>query len=508
MRGLKQVARYCCARTAARSPLPASPLCDPRKMRGTLLFLSVLSCTATDLEHRIDALAEASAATARGFTGIHVVDLATGKTLYHRNEDRLFLPASNMKLFTTALALLRLGPEYRFTTQLLVEPSGNLVLAGSGDPSLSGRTFPYQKDAVMGPRFQAIDDLADQAVANGLRRVDGDVVGDDRLYPWAPYPPSWTQDDALREFGAPVSALTVNDNIISIVIHPGAHAGEPAELSIEPPLEYYAIDHRVVTVGKGGEAKIRMSRLPGSRQIQLWGSIPAGHAGFREELAIDDPALFAACALYEALTRRGVSITGRPVARHRAANDDYDPPAGAAMASRTSPPLVQLLQTLAKVSQNLHAELMLREVGRVMRHTGSREAGLEELGAMLTEMGAVADEARAEDGSGLSRNALVTPHLVTRLLAGMYASKYRDAWISLLPVGGEDGTLQHRLCCMVEGRGIHAKTGSLSRALALSGYADSKTRGRLAFSIMVNDFSAPSAEVRKWIDKIALALLE
>jgi len=161
-----------------------------------------------------------------------------------------------------------------------------------------------------------------------------------------------------------------------------------------------------------------------------------------------------------------------------------------------------------KVSQNLHAELILREVGRVTRHAGTREAGLEELAALVAETGAPANESRAEDGSGLSRNALVTPRLVTRLLAHLYASQYHDLWISLLPAGGEDGTLSQRLCCASDGQGIRAKTGTLSRALALSGYADSKTHGRLAFSILVNDFSAPPGEVRQWIDKIASALVE
>lgn len=463
---------------------------------------------ATDLEHRIDALTESSGVAGHAFVGIHVVELASGKTLYRRHDDRLFVPASNMKLFTTALALLRLGPEYRFLTQVVLDPSGDLVLAGSGDPSLSGRAFPYQKDAAVGPRLQAIEDLAEQAVTSGVRRIEGDVVGDDRAYPWAPYPPSWTQDDAVREFGAPVSALTVNDNMLTILIHPGEHPGGVAELSLDPALEYYAIDNRIATVAPGGDPKIRVSRLPGSRQLLLWGSVPVGHADIREELAIDDPALYAACALYDALTRRGVNIAGRPVARHRVATTDYAPPSGAVVASRTSPPLVQLLQVIAKVSQNLHAELMLRELGRSMRHSGTREAGLEELSTLLAELGASPEESRLEDGSGLSRNAVVTPRLITRLLAYMHASRHRDAWIALLPVGGEDGTLQNRLCCMAEARGIHAKTGSLSRALALSGYADSKTHGRLAFSILVNSFSAPPAEVRRWIDKIATTLLD
>jgi D-alanyl-D-alanine carboxypeptidase/D-alanyl-D-alanine-endopeptidase (penicillin-binding protein 4) len=476
-------------------------------MRLASILLVVAKLTATDLEHRIDLLAESSGPVGRGFAGIHVVDFATGKTIYRRNEDRLFLPASNAKLFTTALALLRLSPEHRFTTQI-VRDGNDLVLTGGGDPSLSGRVFPYRKDAPMGPSLRAIEDLADQVVASGLRRIDGDVAGDDRLYPWAPYAPSWTQDDALREFGAPVSALSVNDNAIALFVRPATRPGDPAELSLDPALEYYAIDNRIATVARGSEVKIRIARQPGSRQLLIWGSIPAGHAPIVEALAIDDPALYAACALYDALTRRGVSIAGNPVVRHRLATDDYEPPQGATLASRTSPPLVSLLQTMDKVSQNLFAELMLREVGRVSRHQGTREAGLEELDALLAELGASKDEARLEDGSGLSRNAMITPRLITRLLVFMHASKFRDDWLSLLPIGGEDGTLKHRLCCMADGKGIRAKTGSLSRALALAGYADSKTHGRLAFSIIVNDFSASQAEVRAWIDKIATALLE
>src|SRR5712692_6494770 len=144
-------------------------------MRAALVFFAALSSLAADLDRRLDAVVHSGTIAAHSSTGIHVVDLTTGKTLYRHNEERLFLPASNMKLFTTALALLRLGPEYRFVTRLVREPSGDLALA------------------------------------SGVQRVDGDIVGDDRLFPWAPYPPSWTQDDELREYGAPVSALTVAD---------------------------------------------------------------------------------------------------------------------------------------------------------------------------------------------------------------------------------------------------------------------------------------------------------
>lgn len=472
------------------------------------------NAVAADLAQRLDALTQTP--PAGGFFGIHVVDVNTGNTVYERNEDRLLLPASNLKILTAAVALERLGQDYRFTTRVLREASGDVVLAGSGDPSLSGRVFPYQKDARPGPGLAAIEDLADQIAARGIRRIDGDIVGDDRWFPWDPYPASWTEDDTIRDYGAAVSALTVNDNVIRVSIVAGARAGDPTALVLAPALEYLTFDNRVVTAARGGPAQVRAHRVPGSREWLFTGSIPAGRPGVMEILPVDDPALFAASALYSALTARGIVIHGRPVARHRAFGEPYVAADGEELASRKSPPLHELLQTMAKLSQNLHAELILREVGRSANgpgthegaHDGTTEAGLAELRTYLTEIGAPAEEWRLQDGSGLSRNALVTPRLLTRALTSMAKSMDKEIWISLLPAGGEDGTLSHRLCCVADGFGIRAKTGTLSRALALSGYAESKANGQLAFSILINDFSASPGLVRQWIDKIAVALLE
>lgn len=462
---------------------------------------------------------------------MHVADAATGAPLYAWNGDRLFLPASNLKLFTFALAMERLGPDYRFSTRVLLEASGDLVLVGSGDPSLSGRVYPYKKDTPSGPPLDPIEELAAQIVRRGIRRIDGDIVGDDRLFPWVPYPPSWSVDDTERDYGAPVSALSLDDNAVAMTIQPGARPGEHASMSMSPAVEFLTIDHRVVTGPHGVSSAnspaipsaIRLRHVPGSRQWIVTGSIPAGNAPVTEFLPVDDPAAFAAAALYDALVRRGVAIRGRPVARHRAPGVEYVAPVGGEVASLQSPPLAELLRVAEKVSQNLHAELILREVGRVRRNAtrdgtrdGTAEAGLEEMSVFLKALkgeGRVAgapidDGVHIDDGSGLGRNTLVTPRLITRLLIREYASNDRDVWISLLPAGGEDGTLEHRLCCVSEGRGIRAKTGTLSRAIALSGYAGSRSSGTLAFSILVNDFSAPSADVRAWVDKIALALLE
>ena len=487
-----------------------------------MFALQSLACVslAADLNDRLTALLE-SKPPAFGTAGIHVVDASTGAPLFASNEDRLFLPASNLKLFTSALALEKLGTNYRFTTRVLSTSSGDLVLVGSGDPSLSGRIYPYKKDARLGPPLDPIEDLAAQIVKRGIRRVDGDIVGDDALYPWAPYPPNWSADDMERDYGAPVSALSLDDNTVAITIQPGARAGEHASMSVSPTVEFLTIDHRVITGPRGTSASaesgpvIHLRQVPGSRQWIVTGSIPAGHAPVVEFLPVDDPAAFAATALYDALVRRGVAIHGRPVARHRAIGVEYLPPVGDEIAARQSPPLGELLRMLEKVSQNLHAELILREVGRVRRQEATTEAGSAEMAAFVKMLEASfepaevrAPRSRVDDGSGLGRNSLVAPRLVTKLLQREYASTDRDLWISLLPVGGEDGTLEHRLCCLSDGSVIHAKTGTLGRAIALSGYADSKTSGWLAFSILVNDFSAPSGEVRAWVDKMALGLIE
>jgi len=451
------------------------------------IVLATLSQAQT-LDLRLDRLLESG--PGKYYAGVEVFSLDAKKILYKYNEDYLLMPASNMKVLTSALALLRLGPDYRFATRLVREPSGNIVLIGGGDPSLSGRGYPYGADS--GPPLRALEIMVDHAVNAGLTRVDGDIVGDDRLYPWTPYPPSWTEDDMAREYGAPVSALTLNDNSISLIIKPGPEEGDLAQLSFSPALEYYAVDNRIVTVAKGGEARVRISKVQNTRQLLLWGTIPAGHTSFGESLPVDDPALFAANALYDLLTRRGVTITGKAVARHRSVHDDYDPGPSEELATRTSPPLIQLLQVTDKTSQNLHAELMLRAVGHI-----------EDMATLFKEAGASAGDARVEDGSGLARNVMITPRLMIRILTHLYQSKYRDQWISLFPIGGEDGTLAHRMTSE-----IHAKTGTLSRAIALSGYIESKSRGWLAFSIIVNNYSAPPADVRKWTDKIAIVLAE
>jgi D-alanyl-D-alanine carboxypeptidase/D-alanyl-D-alanine-endopeptidase (penicillin-binding protein 4) len=487
-------------------------------MRLAALVFLACRLSAAGLLEAIPKLIDSSPAARTAFWGIQIVDVATGKTLYELNPDHFFVPASNTKLFSTSLALTRLGPDYTFTTRVWAASPpddqgrirGNIRLAGGGDPNLSARAVPYRMGPSTGNPLAAIEDLADQMVARGVKRIDGDIVGDDTWYLWQPYAVGWAVDDPQSDDGPAVSALTLNDNTVTLTIRPGAAAGDPAALSLNPPLEFYRIENRVRTVAAGGERRVHFKRIPGSLDAQLWGTIPLRGGSLDMLLGIEDPALYAAEALRTALAERGVSVTGSAVARHAFPDEVADlkqgqvgdplPAGEAELARRVSAPLIEDLRITAKVSQNLHAELALRAVARARRNLGSFEAGQEELKAFLTEIGVDPGAYNILDGSGLTRLNLVTPAAVVKLLRYMYDSPARDNWISLLPVGGQDGTLASRFA---ENAGrVHAKTGSLSHVSALSGYVQRADGSWVAFSILVNNYNGRTPEVRGIMDRI------
>jgi len=494
--------------------------------RAALALALAASLSAASLPEKIERLMASSPAAGTAFWGIQIVDLTRGKTLYERNASHFFVPASNAKLFTTALALIRLGPDFTFQTRVMTDQPadsdgvirGAARLVGGGDPNLSARPIPYRVGPIAGDPFAAIEDLADQVAAHGVKRIDGDIVGDDTWYVWEPYATGWSIDDPLSDDGAPVSALSVNDNTFTLNVQPGAGVGDPAAPTLHPPLEYYRLENHVRTVPAGGQRRIHVDRAPGSMDLEVWGTIPLRDRGQDFVLGIEDPALYAAKAFRELLERRGITVTGASLARHLHAHDIADPDAMAAQAPRpdastelarhVSAPLLEDLRITDKVSQNLHAELALRAVARARRNVGSFEAGREEMKAFLGEVGVDAGAYTLFDGSGLSRLDLVTPASVVKLLRFMYDSPARDNWISLLPVGGKDGTLSTRLGeGPVVGR-IHAKTGSLAHVSALSGYAERPDGRWLAFSMLVNNYNSPAADIRGIMDRICAVIME
>jgi serine-type D-Ala-D-Ala carboxypeptidase/endopeptidase (penicillin-binding protein 4) len=488
-----------------------------------LAMALVQASSAASLADRIQAMLAGSPGANSAFWGIQAVDLSTGKTLYQLNANRFFVPASNTKLFTTAMALTRLGPDFTFQTRVIssVAPDesgrvAGLRLLGGGDPNLSARPIPYQKGPITGNPLIAIEDLADQIAAKHVTRISGNIIGDDSWYVWEPYPPGWGLDDPLYDYGAPVSALTLNDNTLTLDIVPGAHEGDLAVLTLKPALEYYRIDNRIRTVAAGGERRIHYHRPTGTLDLELWGTIPIGGRAEDLLLGIEDPAEFAAMALRQALESRGITVDGKAIAHHlfpiEVADLTQGPApeaaAGIELARRISAPLLEDLRITDKVSQNLHAELALRAVARARRNIGSREAGLAELKDFLADAGVEPDQYGINDGSGLSRQNLVTPATVVKLLRFMYQSPARANWISLLPVGGQDGTLSNRFAEQSLTGRVHAKTGSVAHVSALSGYFQRAGGHWVAFSILVNNFNRPAGEIRAVMDRICASIME
>jgi D-alanyl-D-alanine carboxypeptidase/D-alanyl-D-alanine-endopeptidase (penicillin-binding protein 4) len=494
---------------------------------AAILLASLASqpALATGLPEAIQKLIDSSPAARTAFWGIQIVDLTTGKTLYELNPDHYFVPASNAKLFSTALALTRLGPDHTFQTRVFADAppdsqgriTGDLRLIGGGDPNLSARAIPYRMGPTTGNPLAAIDDLADQLAARGIRTVSGDIVGDDTWYVWQPYAVGWAIDDPQSDDGPPISALTLTDNVLNLSIRPGAAVGDVAALTLNPPSEFYRIENRVRTVAAGGERRIHFHRIPGSRDAVLWGTIPLRDRGQDMLTSVEDPAEFAAEALRNALEARGITVEGAGRAQHLSPDQLADPtqappteaPEGVELAHRVSARLIEDLRITAKVSQNLHAELLLRAVGRARRNVGSFEAGMAEMKSFLADVGVEPAGYNLLDGSGLSRLDLVTPATVIKLLRFMYDSPARDNWLSIFPIAGQDGTLSTRFGSTPAAGRVFAKTGSLSHVSALSGYIQRPEGTWLAFSILVNNYGGRGvAEVRGVMDRICNLILE
>jgi serine-type D-Ala-D-Ala carboxypeptidase/endopeptidase (penicillin-binding protein 4) len=524
----------------------------------------------------------------RAHWGIDVLDLDSGAALFAQNPGQLFIPASNAKLFTTAAALATASADYRFRTTVEVEARidasgrllGDLVIVGRGDPNISGRTLPYaQKTQRTPPHTQILEEMADQVAKSGLKIVDGDVIGDDTYYAFEPYAEGWAVDDLQWIDGAPVSALSFNDNVVFLNILPGEQAGDKALITLEPETGYYEIENRIVTSVAGVAKRIGIHRDPGGKKIVLWGSLPLGDAGMKEPLAIEDPAEFVAQLFRTLLERRGITVRGRARARHGESAQFFDsiqlsakdsiqlspkdqppaplklpppgidnpaanPPAatrepgatpaqtGAAtqqnpqsatpaqrapdadlpsankvLAEHFSTPLLDDIRVINKTSQNLHAELALRLVGKLRGTGGSFEGGNAAVKQFLAQAGIKEDEFVLLDGSGLSRRDLVTPAATVQLLKYATTQPWGAVFQESLPVGGVDGSLAERFANTPASGLVHAKTGSLSHVNALSGYVQTQKGRRLVFSIFCNNHNLPGSKVLGAIDAIVQVLV-
>ena len=463
-----------------------------KTIRALALFLVLAGAApaageAPSLQQRVEArLGQAGSGVRFGL----VVAAEDGRELVAISPDGRFIPASNTKMFTTAAAFATLpgldlpdaagGAAVRLETRRSRPP--DVVLEGRGDARLSS-----SPDC-------ASDCLAALAGAVAARaRVVGDVIGDDSLFPDQRWSPGMSWNNIPTRSGTAISALTLDDNELPIRARPTA-PGKPPTLELLP---YYTIDNRAVTV-PAGPAELSFDRLPGSRVVRLEGTIAAGAEPVLLRLGIDDPADYAAWRLKAMLEARGVRVTGAVVARHRPVRPADDPelrkgaPAPRppeqqeALARLVPPPLAEDLVLTNKVSQNLHAELLLRRVAR-QQGSGSIADGIAAVRAMLASAGVPRTGYDFSDGSGMSTYNRIAPRSTVRFLRWVAAQPWGGTWRSTLPVGGVDGTLAKRFRgTALEGR-VFAKTGTLNASNALSGYMIAKSGRTLLFSAIAND---------------------
>ncbi|MCP3733959.1 D-alanyl-D-alanine carboxypeptidase/D-alanyl-D-alanine-endopeptidase [Sphingomonas sp. RP10(2022)] len=416
--------------------------------------------------------------------GLVVLD-DTGAEIVAIAPDDRFVPASNTKIFTTAAAFDALGdvtqPDRESGASVRIE-RGDVILTGHGDARLSSAD-----DCAA----DCLASLAD-AVAAKTRRVR-DVVGDDSLFPNERWSPGMSWNNIPTRSGTGVSALTLDDNELRVTVTPAAGHG-PARIAMLP---YYTLDNRVTT---GGRTAIRLDRLPGSRTLRVEGTIAPGAAPEPLRVGIDDPADYAAWRLHALLIARGVRVTGTVTVRHRPPAPDDDPatrggapvarlPAPPALAQATPGPLAEDLALTNRVSQNLHAELLLRRIGRITG-SGSILDGQARVSAMLTRAGVERWRYDLADGSGMSSYNRVSPRGVARFLRWTQSQRWGAAWRATLPVGGVDGTLRRRFAGTALDRRIMAKTGTLNAASALAGFMTARSGRTLIFASYANDMPA------------------
>jgi D-alanyl-D-alanine carboxypeptidase/D-alanyl-D-alanine-endopeptidase (penicillin-binding protein 4) len=465
------------------------------------------------------------------YWGVAVVDRDTGQKLYDLNADRYFTPASNAKIITTAFALATLGPDFRYRTTL--ESAGelhdgklrdDLILLGRGDPDLSNRKFPFANKAERdGPLDKVLAEMADAAVAKGLREVEGDILADDSYLPYDPYPAGWSAGDLFFSFGAPVSAIAFNENTFSINVRAGVRPGERAIVTTEPAAAQTEFGQEITTSAAHSEPDFSVVRQPGKNFILVRGTIPVGHAPVRLDFAMSDPAEEAAATLKQLLEARGVRISGVVRVRHAPPPQRSVkglPPLSAAIAAappraeatilaeHLSPPLIESVRLTNKISQNLHAELFLRTTAREKTGDGSIDRGLQLEQDFLRTAGVADGDILLSDGSGLARDDLVKPSAMVQLLLYAARQPWGPAFISTLPVAGVDGTIEGRMKDPAVSGLVQAKTGSFEHVHALSGYATSSGGEHLVFSIFVNNDPEHGRDATEPMDALVSAIVQ
>jgi D-alanyl-D-alanine carboxypeptidase/D-alanyl-D-alanine-endopeptidase (penicillin-binding protein 4) len=432
------------------------------------------------------------------FWGVAIQSMDTGQILYEQNAGKLLMPASNMKLITAVAALKKLGSDFQYETEIKTDGKiedatlqGNLIIAGSGDPTFSSRFGE-------GDHFRIFADWASRLKELGITKISGNIIGVDDSFDDERIGFGWSWDDLPYYYATETSALQFAENAITVTLLAGQES-EPISVKKDPDSSYVTVvqDVRVESVAE--TASIRWTYKPETKTIYASGTLLPGGQDYGS-FAIHNPAAYFASSLKDSLAKNGIEVAGESF---RARDRAYKPvETELLLFTHRSPPLSEIVSVLLKVSQNLYAETLLKTLGK-----GSFAAGIRQVETTLTEMGIASQNFIVKDGSGLSRYNYVSPKGLLHLLEKMYHDPQFEVFYKALAIAGVDGTLKSRMKGTSAENNIHAKTGSLSNVRSLSGYARTRDGEMIAFVLIANNFSAPSETAQDIQDLVTQQLV-
>jgi D-alanyl-D-alanine carboxypeptidase/D-alanyl-D-alanine-endopeptidase (penicillin-binding protein 4) len=508
--------------TPKQTPTP-NPIVSPTP---TATFVPVQ--TVSDLQARIRASLSRSEIR-RGRVGVKVVSLDTGKTVFEENAEKYFMPASNMKSFTIAAALEKLSPDFRFVTSVYAPAMpdasgmirGDLSVYGRGDVSFSAAFND-------GDYYKGLDALAAKIQQAGVKRIEGNLIGDESYFSGDAIPSGWEWDDLQWYYGAEVSALLVNDNAVDLSVKPNSVTGAPCAVQVLPVNLVVRIVNRCTTTASGVKRDLQVVKKLDQNVLEISGTMPSNDKEFRGYIAVSRPAELFLSLLRQFLIQKGIVITGQNRvinAKDKVSSSVASPAAPFEITKLESPPFSLIAAKTMKPSQNLYTETILRALGEQMKTVSmqspaslpsenpftnskadSSERGLFAVRTFLREIGVAPDGVLQYDGSGLSRHNLITPSSTVQLYTYMaLSSRYASVWHAAQPVGGVDGTLKNRFTGTSAANNVRGKTGTIDQVSALSGYVTTTSGERFVFSTVVNDIA--DGKLRQAvIDEIVVAL--
>lgn len=469
-------------------------------------FFKEKACDSTLLK-KIDALVN-DEAFAHAHWGILIKSLDADDIWYAHNENRLFMPASNNKIPSTAAALKVLGPEFRFETHVLTKGyiksgvlSGDLVVWSNGDPTMYER---YMEDSRA--VFQA---WADTLKMQGIHKIEGNIIGDDNAFDDVHIGEGWAWDYQSVWYAAQFGALQFNENYVDVKIVPPATMDGQVVLIPNIESSYFTLKEDFEIVEEGYN-KIYLDRDFYSNELTLGGQLVAGSDTTERTPTIDNPTKFYVHVLKETLEENGIVVNGSPIDCdeidnwvHAPIDENYRE-----LANYYSVPLSEVATRLMKRSQNMYAETMPRVLSWHETGLGSIEAGREIMDSVYTEFGIEPGSWAYVDGSGLTRYNYISPHVLVKILEGMYRSELKDVWMNTLPISGVDGTLRRRMKGTAADKRVLAKTGTISNVRGLSGYTQTASGENIVFSFLVNGHMLSSKENERITDSILELICE